>query len=180
MRLTDSRYDRDRLRLTIAYRLIRHEARTHTIRDATGLSDDRIRKLFRDYFRDRPELQVKRRRGKSPRQMSFFRRSPQHELEAATLAAMLRQSGLLARANGGTRPSLEDVALLCDVYETFSGVCTGHTITLEHAWYLLQTLSREREFVLDHCQDCTSLWIRDQLDIVPYNCPACRMGLYAD
>ena len=37
MRITDSRYDRDRLRLAVAYRLIRHEARTHTIRQCTGL-----------------------------------------------------------------------------------------------------------------------------------------------
>ena len=29
---------------------IRHEARTHTIRAWTGLSDDRIRKLYRSYL----------------------------------------------------------------------------------------------------------------------------------
>ena len=47
MRITDDRYTRDRLRLDLALRLIRHEARTCTIRDWTGLSDDRIRKLYR-------------------------------------------------------------------------------------------------------------------------------------
>jgi hypothetical protein len=35
MRITDSRYDRDRLRLAIAYRMIAREARTRTIRIAT-------------------------------------------------------------------------------------------------------------------------------------------------
>jgi hypothetical protein len=43
MRITDDRYTRDRLRLDLALRLIRHEARTRTIRSWTGLTDDRIR-----------------------------------------------------------------------------------------------------------------------------------------
>ena len=81
MRITDSRYDRDRHRLTVAYRLIGHEARTQTIRQATGLSGDRIRKLYRDYLKGQPAEPVRRRRGKSPRQMSFFWRSPAHELQ---------------------------------------------------------------------------------------------------
>jgi hypothetical protein len=49
MRITDCRYDRDRLRLEVACRLIAHEARTQTIRHCTGLSGDRIRKLYRHY-----------------------------------------------------------------------------------------------------------------------------------
>jgi hypothetical protein len=178
MRITDSRYDRDRLRLTIAFRLIGHEARTHTIRQATGLSDDRIRKLFRDYVRDQPQSAVRRRRGKSPRQMAYFRRSPEHELLAATLGALLRSCGLLQRVAPTHRPSLEEVASFCDVFETFAGLSPLPVITFEHAWFLLQTLSTENEYVLAACQDCRSLWIRDLLDILPDNCPACRMGLY--
>jgi hypothetical protein len=178
MRITDSRYDRDRLRLTIAFRLIRHEARTHTIRQATGLSDDRIRKLFRDYVRDQPHCPVRRRRGKSPRQMAYFRRTPEHELQAATLGALLRCCGLLQRHSPAQRPSLEEVARFCDVFETFSSVCPTPAITFEHAWFLLQMLARDNEYVLANCQDCQSLWIRDLLDILPDNCPACRMGLY--
>ena len=90
MRLTDCRYDRDRLRLEIAYRLIGYEVRTETIRQCTQLSADRIRRLFRDYVRDQPQSCIRRRRGKSPRQMSFFRRTPRHELEAATTGSLLR------------------------------------------------------------------------------------------
>jgi hypothetical protein len=178
MRITDSRYDRDRLRLAIAFRLIEHEARTHTIRQATGLSDDRIRKLFRDYVRDRPQAPIRRRRGKSPRQMAYFRRSPEHELQAATLGALLRCCGLLGRGAALHRPSLEEVARFCDVFDTFKGLCPQPAISFEHAWFLLQTLSRDNEFVLETCQDCQSLWVRDRLDILPDNCPACRMGLY--
>ena len=66
MRITDCRYDRDRQRLEVARRLIGHEARTHTIRHCTGLSGDRIRKLYRNYPTDSPGQRVRRRRGKSP------------------------------------------------------------------------------------------------------------------
>ena len=64
MRLTDSRYDCDRLRLSLAHRLIALEARTHTIRQATQLSDDRIRRIYREYFYSGGELTVRRHRGK--------------------------------------------------------------------------------------------------------------------
>ena len=45
MRIHDDRYTRERLRFHVALRFIRLEARTHTIRQWTGLSDDRIRKI---------------------------------------------------------------------------------------------------------------------------------------
>ena len=97
MRISDCRYDRDRLRLAVAFRLIAHEARTQTIRHCTGLSGDRIRKLYRYYVQGLPGQHVRRRRGKSPRQMSYFRRSVEHELQAATLGCLLCCCGLLGR-----------------------------------------------------------------------------------
>ena len=62
MRITDSRYDRDRLRLAVAHRMIALEARTRTIRVATQLSDDRIRRMYRDYFAAIGGNLVRRRR----------------------------------------------------------------------------------------------------------------------
>ena len=50
MRISDDRYSRERQRFEVALRFIRYEARTHTIRAWTGLSDDRIRKLYRSYL----------------------------------------------------------------------------------------------------------------------------------
>ena len=52
MRLTDDRYSGERSQFELALRMIRHEARTRTIRECTGLSDDRIRKFYTTYFRD--------------------------------------------------------------------------------------------------------------------------------
>ena len=45
MRVSDDRYSRDLHRMDLARRMIRLEARTFTIRQWTGLSDDRIRKV---------------------------------------------------------------------------------------------------------------------------------------
>ena len=74
MRISDDRYHRERLRMELALRFLRHEARTQTIRAWTGLSDDRIRKLYRSYLGDaRGELP--RHRGKSPHQVAYFTRS---------------------------------------------------------------------------------------------------------
>jgi hypothetical protein len=173
MRITDCRYDRDRLRLTIAYRLIGYEARTHTIRHCTRLSGDRIRKLYRTYPYDDPEHRVRRRRGKSPRQMSYFRRSADHELQAAALGCMLRSCDLL-RPHAPTGPRLEEVARFCDVYDAFLCICPLALITFEHAWYLGQVLACDDEYVLASCPDCRAAWIRDTLDILPDNCATCR------
>lgn len=180
MRITDSRYDRDRLRLTVACRLIRHEARTHTIRQCTGLSGDRIRKLYRSYMQEALAHPLRRRRGKSPRQMSYFRRSPAHELQAATLGMLLSLCGLLGRRRVLRQPTIEEVARFCDVYETFESLCPIPIITLEHAWYLLQVLAYEDEFVLARCPDCQAAWIRDTLEVLPDTCAACRVGVPPD
>ena len=88
MRVSDDRYTRDRQRLDLALRLIRHEARTFTIRQFTGLSDDRIRKLYRTYVLHDGARGVLRHRGKSPRQAAFFFRSPELRFHAANLASL--------------------------------------------------------------------------------------------
>jgi hypothetical protein len=176
MRITDCRYDRDRLRLSVAYRLIAHEARTHTIRLATGLSGDRIRKLYRNYLHGEAGPRVRRRRGRSPRQMAYFRRSHEHEMQAAVLGSMLRCCGMLDPRRMLQRPSIDEVARFCDVYDAFRSVCPTVLITFEHAWYLRQVLARDDEYVLVNCPDCQGLWVRDTLDILPDNCAACRRG----
>jgi hypothetical protein len=50
MRISDDRYSRERLSLELALSFLRHEARTQTIRTWTGLTDDRIRNLYRSYM----------------------------------------------------------------------------------------------------------------------------------
>ena len=95
MRLTDNRYASERSQFELALRMIQHEARTRTIRDCTGLSDDRIRKLYTTYFRDTGNNKVKRRRGKSPQQVGPFVKHPLNQLEATILIALYCASLLL-------------------------------------------------------------------------------------
>src|ERR1700739_255146 len=96
MRVSDDRYSRDRERLDLALRLIRHEARTFTIRQWTGLSDDRIRKLYRSYVLEGDSISVMRQRGRPPRQTAFFFRNPQLSFQASQLASLFIVYGLLS------------------------------------------------------------------------------------
>ena len=94
MRISEDRYDRDRQRLELALRFLTHEARTQTIRIWTGLSDDRIRKLYRSYL-GRAACYVPRHRGKSPHQAAYFTRSLRIQQETAVLASFFALAGLV-------------------------------------------------------------------------------------
>ncbi len=123
MRITDDRYTRDRLRLDLALRLIRHEARTRTIRSWTGLTDDRIRKLYRSYVADAGRRDVRRHRGKSPRQSAFFMRNPGIRREAAGLATLLCILGLLRRESAAAPGAVEHLALGRKLLRSLRNLC---------------------------------------------------------
>ena len=72
MRATDDRYRGEQAKFELAMRMIRHEARTGTIRYFTGLNDDRIRKLYTTYFKY-SEAPVRRQRGRSPTRVGAAR-----------------------------------------------------------------------------------------------------------
>src|SRR5260370_39162899 len=95
MRICDDRYRRERARMELALRFLRHEARTQTIRAWTGLSDDRIRKLYRSYM-TRARRYVPRHRGKSPHQVAYFARSIRVQQETVGLASLLSRLGVIA------------------------------------------------------------------------------------
>src|SRR4030081_3196070 len=97
MRICDDRYRRERLALELALRFLRHEARTQTIRAWTGLSDDRIRKLYCSYM-SHGRRSLPRHRGKSPHQVAYFMRSLRLQQETAVLASVLSLLGVLPAA----------------------------------------------------------------------------------
>ena len=90
MRITDNRYRGEIDKFNLAVRLIHHEARTGTIRRFTGFTEDRIRKLYGAYFKSAAGERVRRRRGKSPRQIARFVNSTQRHTEATLLACLCR------------------------------------------------------------------------------------------
>jgi hypothetical protein len=168
MRVSDDRYMRDRQRLDLALRLIHHEARTFTIRQFTGLSDDRIRKLYRSYCHEGAAAVVIRHRGKSPRQVAFFFKKPEVTFHAAQLASLFLIYGLVGAAGGGLESryrvgSLESGTLLCQAYEAYVELHSPASISFEHAWFLLLALARRDEVGMARCNDCGGLLLRDLL-----------------
>jgi len=178
MRVSDDRYSRDRLRFDLAVRMIRHEARTCTIRVWTGLSDDRIRKLYRAYLQHAPETPVRRHRGKSPRQISFFMRAPAVRFEATTLASLFCMLGLVPPAGSSPHRSAPPMSLewgefFCQAYESHLALHAAPRVSFEHAWFLLLALLRQDEIALGACSACGGLWLVDAFAPAGSMCPRC-------
>jgi len=182
MRVSDDRYTRDRQRLDLALRLIRHEARTFTIRQWTGLSDDRIRKLYRSYVMNDDAERVLRHRGKSPRQAAFFFRNAELNFQAAQLASLFVVYGLLHGSERGVESryrlgSLESGTLLCQAYESYLAFHAPVTISFEHAWFLLMALARRDELGVASCAACGGVLLRDLLSKRRLACANCESSL---
>jgi hypothetical protein len=166
MRVSDDRYDRDRMRLDLALRFMRHEARTHTIRKWTGLTDDRIRKLYRSYFMD-ASRHVTRHRGKSPQQASFFMRSPRIQQETSVLASLYCLLGVMpSNFVVDTTHPIPGVARgerLCQAFEAYCALVPSSQISFEHAVLLVNALARGDELKISGCTDCGGLAVVDSL-----------------
>ena len=189
MRISDDRYSRDRLRLDLALRFIHHEARTHTIRAWTGLTDDRIRKLYRTYLYEAGGAKVARHRGKSPRQAAFFTRSLRMRREAAVFASVSSLFGLITpqtitvlpigRRLGARQsaPTVARGALLCEAFEAYTALMGESQISFEHAVFLLGALLAGDELRVAHCRDCSGVLVTDRLAL---RIPVCNECSAAD
>jgi len=179
MRISDDRYSRDRLRLDLALRFIHHEARTHTIRAWTGLTDDRIRKLYRTYLCEADGPGVARHRGKSPRQAAFFTRSLRMRRESAVFASVSSLFGLLTResiqvqSTSQPAPTVARGALLCEAFETYRALVGEPQISFEHAVFLLGALHSGDELRVAHCRDCAGVLVTDRLALRTPVCNDC-------
>ncbi len=192
MRISDDRYSRDRLRLDLALRFIRHEARTQTIRAWTGLTDDRIRKLYRSYFDRSAGAALPRPRGRSPRRASFFTRNPRLKQEAAFVASLCLLLGALPRrtlragtplagiAQGrtpdgaqGAAPGVAQGIVLCDAYEAYRALVPAARISFEHVVYLFTALNRGEELRLLTCAGCGALLIVERMALRATRCAYC-------
>jgi hypothetical protein len=181
MRISDDRYSRDRQRLDLALRFIHHEARTRTIRTWTGLTDDRIRKLYRSYIATGSGARVARHRGKSPQQPAYFTRSPRMRQEAAVLASVCYLLGVMpaARVADAARqlPGMQRGEALCEAFETYRRLVPEPRISFEHAVFLIAALSSGEELHAAHCTDCAGLIVVDRLAAGARRCLACEGSL---
>ena len=179
MRLTDDRYSGEKSQFELAIRMIRHEARTGTIRTCTGLSDDRIRKVYSTYFRNAEDAGVKRLRGKSPRQVQRFVRNPASQLQATTLVALFCAGFLIRIDTSGKvrscwpRPNVEFGHRLCRAYETYLVLHEHPQLNFEWAWNLLQCISWNDELYLASCDGCGLRYVQDAYALDDATCPTC-------
>ena len=181
MRLTDDRYAAERGQFELALRMIRHEARTRTIRECTGLSDDRIRKLYTTYFRNTGATNIRRRRGKSPRQIVRFVKNPRNQLEATTLVALYCSGQLLKVGRDDRvaprwpRPDVEFGHRLCRAYETYLILHDNAALSFEWAWNLLHSISYNDELYLAACELCGTRYVQDSYALDRGTCPSCEI-----
>jgi hypothetical protein len=181
MRLTDDRYAAERGQFELALRMIRHEARTRTIRECTGLSDDRIRKLYTTYFRNTGATNIRRRRGKSPRQIVRFVKNPRNQLEATTLVALYCSGQLLKVGRDDRvaprwpRPDVEFGHRLCRAYETYLILHDNAALSFEWAWNLLHSISYNDELYLAACELCGTRYVQDAYALDRGTCPSCEI-----
>lgn len=180
MRVSDARYSRDRLRFDLALRLIQHEARTSTIRMWTGLSDDRIRKLYRSYLADAQGEGVARHRGKSPHQLAFFTRTPAMREESALLASVCYLLGVVpaGRVADAQRnlPGVPRGTALCEAFENYRELVRTPRISFEHAVTLVLALASSDEIQATLCRDCSALIVVDRGAVPIRRCASCEAG----
>jgi hypothetical protein len=177
MRVSDNRYQRDRTRLDVALRLIHHEARTRTIRQWTGLSDDRIRKLYRSYLSGDQGVGVRRRRGQSPHQAAFFTGSARLRQQSDLLASLYCLVGMLSASRVADaprlNPGLHQAQLLCQAFESFGAFVGDASISFEHAAFLVNALANGQELTLAHCRGCGAMVISDRGTLREPRCAVC-------
>lgn len=179
MTATSIRYMREKGQLELALQMIAFEARTHTIRGCTGLSDDRIRRLYATYFKDSNGVTVRRQRGKSPRRTEIFTGSLERQRQAATLASLLVQFGLLAddlhRLQSPDNRGIAYGVRFCRAYSMYTAICRKQAFCFERAWALCEALRDATELVIKSCSRCTGIFVHDQLSLQEGICPCCKI-----
>ena len=176
MRISDDRYSRERLCLDLALRFLRHEARTQTIRTWTGLTDDRIRNLYRSYM-SRGAHFVPRHRGKSPHQVAYFTRSLRVQWETAQLASLLSLLAVVpaqpSLEMAGSLPSVARGEKLCYAFETYQTTIPSSQISFEHAVFLAVALARGDQLRLGCCRECSGLLVIERFPLREKRCQYC-------
>jgi hypothetical protein len=176
MRISDDRYSRDRFSHDLALRFLRHEARTQTIRQWTGLTDDRIRNLYNSYISPGGRL-VPRHRGKSPHQIAYFSRSVRIKWETAQLASLLSLLSVIPTQPSpeiaATLPGITRGEKLCYAFEAYRSTIPGAQISFEHTVFLTLALARGDQIRLVRCGGCDALLVTERFSMRDRRCPHC-------
>lgn len=177
MRATDDRYRGEQAKFDLAMCMIKHEARTGTIRYVTGLQDDRIRKLYTTYFKHTAEP-VRRQRGRSPTRVGPLVSTPQRALESGAFANLLLANGLFSVVEPPGPNLKHNVDLghrFCECFESFAILVPSGSLSFEWGWNLLGSLRRGDELGIARCTDCGVCYVFDLLSLPRPSCPVCML-----
>jgi hypothetical protein len=180
MRISEDRYSRDLRRLNLAQRLIRHEVRTYWISAWTGLSHNRVRKLFRSYYRAAGVVQ--RHRGPSPTRLAAFLRSPTLRTEASAIGGLACVLGVLppklAPSANRDRQSVEAAAeRLCGIFELYQHIVPQSHFTMDQFIRLTIALAEGQDLKIGHCENCHGALLLERPAASRRLCPICRQDL---
>ena len=178
MRVSKRRYHNEILGYALAARMVTHEARTDTIRRWSGVSEDRIRLLYRANGPERGERPAVRHRGPAPRQSAFFLRTAQIRSHAGALAGMCSLLGIIpAQPLANARrelPGLHRGELLCCAYEMFRSLVGASEITLEYSVLLVVAIAQGTQLRLGNCLHCGAAIVFDPSEPGWRACRHCR------
>lgn len=161
-------------RFAVALRMLMFEARTRTIRLATGLSDEQIRRL---YHQGGISAASSRHRGRSPSNALQYTRNLAAQLESSIVAGVLVKHGLLK----GRRPrpwlhdGLQYALRFCEAYAEYLRMAQHEALNFDQCWYLARTLAARGELYLQHCPRCASYFVRDTSTVLKSQCPLCYL-----
>jgi hypothetical protein len=156
-----------------ALRMLKFEARTRTIRLATGMTEEQIRRL---YHRAAIAKTSNRHRGRSPSSAAQFTRNHAAQLESSIISGVLIKHGLLK----GRRPKpwlnlgVQYALLFCDAYAEYRQIADA-AMSFEQAWYFARCLAARGEIYLQHCERCNSYFVRDLTTVLKHQCPVCKL-----
>jgi len=168
-------------KFNLAVRMIGHEARTGTIRSCTGFSEDRIRKIYATYFKAGGGPAVKRRRGKSPKQIAPYVNSADHQAEATILACLFIHRDVLridpdsGHASSAHMNPVQQGSRICDAFEAYRCVYPKPCLCFEKAWGLYNAMTHEQELFFAFCSDCGGPYVQDRYALDYHHCPFCEI-----
>lgn len=177
MRVWGDQYSRDLQRYTLAWRMLRLEARTQTIAAWSGLPKFRIQTLNRSHGGTGSAKAAIRHRGPSPYSVGYFLRSAHLRAEGAALVAMFQAFDLLPeralRNPARDLPSVARGERLCDAFELYRSLIPESTVLLEHVVMLLAAVAQESELIVTRCLYCEGVMLADRYGEQAKICPCC-------
>lgn len=169
------RLEEERWQRLIAQRLLRHEVRTGLIRTLTGLSEGRIRALFREIGGG--EQTAPRHRGKTPFLVTFLWRNDTIREAAALFVCLWRREVEVLKlepAQAGLTERLRLAQGFCDTYDLYEQIWPDPPLTLERAYSLVRALKAQQEVREEPCGECGALWLVNALALPGERCSHCK------